>query len=190
MKRIAKYFFNGLIFIVPLILTLYIIYASFTSVDEFIQHYSVKYITIKIPGAGIIAMIIAITIVGFVANSFIFKPFHKLIDKIFRNIPLINILYTSIKDMLMAFMGDDKKYDKPVLVLMNKETKVYKIGFMTADDLSRLGIRDLVAVYFTHAFTFSGELYLVDKENITPLNISSTEAMQLSLSGGVTGMKS
>ena len=171
---------------VPLILTIYIIYISFIRIDTFIQGYAVKYVTVKIPGIGIVATIILITIIGFIAQSYIFKPFHKLIDKIFRNIPIINILYTSIKDMLTAFVGDDKKYNKPVLVLMNKSTNLYKIGFMTSEDLSKLGIYDLVAVYFTHSFTFSGEMFLVKKENITELNITPTEALKYMLSGGST----
>jgi uncharacterized membrane protein len=189
MKRILKYFFNGIIFMVPLILTIYIIYISFIRIDTFIQGYAVKYVTVKIPGIGIVATIILITIIGFIAQSYIFKPFHKLIDKIFRNTPLINLLYTSIKDLLMAFVGDNKKYNKPVLVLMNKEAQVYKIGFLTNEDLTNLGIMDMVGVYFTHSYTFSGELFIVPKENIKSLNISPSEAMKFTVSGGITNIE-
>jgi uncharacterized membrane protein len=185
-KRLIRYFFNGLIFLVPVGLTLYIFYISFTSIDNFIQGYVTEYLPKKIPGLGILAVIVSITVLGVLAQNFIFKPIRNLIDNIFQKIPIIKILYSSIKDFLSAFIGQDKKYDKPVLVLMNKSANVYKIGFMTNEDLSSLGLKNMVAVYFTHSYTFSGEVFVVPKENIQPLNISSTEALKFTLSGGVT----
>lgn len=185
-KRLIKYFFNGLIFLVPISLTVYIFYISFTTVDNFIQGYISEYLPKKIPGMGLLVMVVLITILGYMAQSLIFKPIRNLIDKIFQKTPLIKVLYSSIKDLLSAFVGQDKKFNKPVLVLMNKSESIYKIGFLTSSELSKLGFIDMVAIYLPHSYNFSGELYIVKKENVTPLNIPASDVMKYIISGAVT----
>jgi uncharacterized membrane protein len=185
-KRLIRYFFNGLIFLLPVGLTIYIFYISFTAIDNFIQGFVTEYLPKRIPGIGIFAVIILVTLLGFMAQSFIFKPIHRLVDKLFQKTPIVKVLYSSIKDLLSAFVGQDKKFDKPVLVLMNKSESIYKIGFLTSSDLSKLGVINMVAVYLPHAYNFSGELFIVPADNIKPLNIQASDAMKYIISGAVT----
>lgn len=104
-------------------------------------------------------------------------------------IPLIKLIYATVKDLLGAFVGDKKKFNKPVLVRINKDNSLYQIGFITQSDLSDLGLNDMVVVYFPHSYAFSGYHYFVPKENIKPLNISGPTAMKFIVSGGVSGLK-
>jgi len=97
------------------------------------------------------------------------------------------MIYTSFKDLLLAFAGKDKKFNHPVLVKVNKVSNLEKIGFITQEDLSAIGENKLVAVYFLFSYTFSGELYLVPKEDIRHVDLSGADAMKFIASGGVAG---
>jgi uncharacterized membrane protein len=95
-------------------------------------------------------------------------------------------LYTSVNDLFAAFVGKEKRFKYPVLVKVNTISNLEKIGFITAEDLSEMKIVDKVAVYFPHSYNFSGELFIVPRELITPLDIPSSEAMKFIVSGGIT----
>ena len=76
-----------------------------------------------------------------------------------------------------------------MLVEINKENKLYQIGFITQSDLGELGLQDMVSVYLPHSYAFSGLHYVVPRDRITPLNVSGTVAMKYIVSGGVSGFK-
>ena len=101
--------------------------------------------------------------------------------------PLFNFLYSSIKDLTEAFVGDEKKFNEPVVVEVN-ETGLKKIGFLTQKDLSKLGLEDQVAVYFPFSYSFAGQLAIVKADKVKPLNINGSEAMKFVVSGGVTNI--
>lgn len=185
-KTVVRYFLQGLLFIAPAAITVYIIYLVFTVVDDFIQGLIKNYIPFKIPGLGILAVMVIITLLGFVGQSIIFRPFKFIFGRFFQRAPFVKVLYSAIHDLLSAFVGQEKKFNKPVLVKVNTISELEKMGFITSEDLTELGITDKVAVYFPHSYNFSGELFIVPKEHITPLNISAAEAMKFIVSGGVT----
>jgi uncharacterized membrane protein len=91
--------------------------------------------------------------------------------------------------LLGAFVGDKKKFNKPVLVRINKDNNLHQIGFVTQADLTDLGLDDMVVVYFPHSYAFSGYHYFVAKENVKPLNIPGPTAMKFIVSGGVSGFR-
>lgn len=176
-KRIITYFFRGLLFVVPIALTIYVIYLIIQFLDGILP--------IPIPGLGILIMLAFITFIGFLASIFITKPLFEIFEKWVFKIPLINILYTSIKDLMSAFVGDKKKFNIPVIVKLSEGMS--RLGFMTQDDLTILEEENLVAVYFPHSYNFSGNLYLVPKDNVRILkNVKSADIMKLIVSGGVS----
>jgi uncharacterized membrane protein len=110
------------------------------------------------------------------------------LEGLFGQTPITKLMYSSIKDLFSAFIGDKKKmFSQPVMVMLFKEAGICKLGFVTKENLSSLGLNDLVAVYFPHSYNFSGNLYLVPRENITPLpKMQGADAMKFIVSGGVT----
>jgi uncharacterized membrane protein len=186
LKRIIRYFFQGIIFFAPSAATLYIMYKVFTYIDNFIQSFIQDFLPFKIPGLGIVVILFIITSLGFIGQSILFRPITMLLDRLFQKAPLVRVLYSSIRDLLSAFVGTEKKFNKPVLVKVNKVSELEKMGFITNEDLSDLNILDKVAVYFPHSYAFSGEMFIVPKELVKPVNISSSEAMKFIVSGGVT----
>ncbi len=178
MKKLTRYFFEGLLFLVPLVATIYVLYLVFIKIDN-IFHF-------KIPGLGFVATILTVTLIGFIASNFLTRKLVGLIDKIFRRLPLIKMIYVSIKDLINAFVGDKKGFNKPVLVKVSSGNDIQVIGFVTRESLSDLGISNRVAVYLPQSYNFAGNLIIVPKENVTPLDIDSSNVMAFIVSGGVT----
>ncbi len=177
MGRFYRYFFNGLIFVVPLSLTVYIFYLIFTKID--------KLLGLPIPGIGFLVTIILITFIGFLASNYITNKFLNVIDKVFKKMPITRLLYTSIKDILVAFLGEKKSFERPVFVSLSSESNVKVIGFVTKESLSSLGMDDDAAVYLPQSYNFAGNLIIVPKSQLTPINASSSEVMAFIVSGGV-----
>jgi uncharacterized membrane protein len=101
--------------------------------------------------------------------------------------PLLKIIYSSVKDLIEAFVGEKKRFTQPVLVTMTREPVIQRIGFVTENDLTNLGIPlGKLAVYFPFSYGFNGQLFIVPAENVTPINASGTEMMKFIISGGVT----
>jgi len=179
MKRILKYFLRGLLVFVPAGLTIFIIVYVFTSLDKLLK--------IPIPGLGLLVTIGGIFLIGLFASNFVGKKLFELVDKLFANVPLVKMLYGAIRDLVEAFAGEKKKFDKPVLVTLGPGCDAKVVGFMTRESLENLGLKDHVAVYFPQSYNFAGNVLLFPKEAVKPLDIESSEAMTFIVSGGVAG---
>jgi uncharacterized membrane protein len=182
--RITSYFFRGLLFAAPIFITVYTLFLFFQWMDGLIQGLFPD----LFPGAGILILLVFITFIGFLTKLFFFDAVMELLEDIFGQTPITKLIYSSIKDLFSAFIGDKKKmFSQPVMVLLFKDAGIHKLGFVTKEDLSGLGLKNLVAVYFPHSYNFSGNLYLVPRENITPLpQLQGADAMKFIVSGGVT----
>ncbi|MEI8204220.1 MAG: DUF502 domain-containing protein [Bacteroidota bacterium] len=178
-RKFLAYFLQGLFYIAPIGVTVFIIYRVFIFFDNILP--------LKIPGLGILIIIVSIGIVGFLGGIFIKKPIATLLERYINKAPIVKIIYSSVKDLLGAFVGKKKRFDKPVLVKLYNNSELQKIGFITQQDLSSLGIgKTKVAVYFPHSYNFSGNLLIIPVESITPLEASSADIMRFIVSGGVT----
>jgi uncharacterized membrane protein len=180
MNTIIKYFFRGLLLVIPLGLTIYILVAAVQWMDSLLS--------LKYPGTGILIIIAGITIVGYIGSTFIAKPIFDFFEKLLNRLPLVRIIYSSLKDLISAFVGDKKKFNQPVLVTINKDSELQKLGFITQEDLSNLGIKEKIAVYLPHSYNFSGDLYIVPKENVRLIEAAGADIMKFIVSGGVTAM--
>jgi uncharacterized membrane protein len=186
MKKLFRYFLSGLLLVAPTALTIAIIYWVFDLIDGPIRNLIYNIFNIQIPGVGLVVTFFFIALVGWLGQWFLFKPIGIFVDKIFERVPVIKMIYTSVNDFLNAFVGDKKKFTRPVIVKVNMVSELEKIGFITSDDLKDLGVEGKVAVLFPHSYNWSGELFIVPKENVRPLNIPSSEVMKFALTGGVT----
>jgi uncharacterized membrane protein len=178
MKRLSQYFLRGLLFLVPLVVTLYVIYWVFVKID--------RILSLPVPGMGFVVTIVFITLVGFGASNFLTRNLVQLVDRIFARLPLVKMIYTAIKDLVNAFVGDKKSFNRPVQVVIDRESNLRVIGFATRDSLDSIGIQDSVAVYLPQSYNFAGNLIIVDREQIIPLSADSGEIMKLIVSGGVS----
>ncbi|MDP3929624.1 MAG: DUF502 domain-containing protein [Bacteroidota bacterium] len=175
LRKLLSYFIKGLLISLPIYATYRILRGLMESIDEVLL--------LDTPGLGFIIVIGSILMVGFIGSSFITRPIVDLMDDIISNIPFVKTIYTSVKDLMEAFVGEKKKFDKPVIVELTPG--IYKPGFITQEDLSLLNLPGMVGVYMPHSYAFSGNLFLVDKNKIQKYKGESSNLMKFIISGGV-----
>lgn len=178
LNNLLGYFIKGLLLVVPFAITAYIISLALNWIDGIIK--------VKVPGLGLAILLVIITGFGYLGSTLLVKSMLDATEKLIIRIPLISIIYTSLKELMTAFVSNRKKFDKPVLVTVNKQGCIQRLGFITQQALKRIDLPGSVAVYFPHSYNFSGNLYIIPKDNITPLDIPGIEIMKFIVSGGVT----
>ena len=122
---------------------------------------------------------------GVFVTSFITQPIYNWLERWLKRFPVFNFIYGSIKDFTEAFVGDEKKFNEPVLVDMD-EQGLKKIGFLTQKDLKKIGLPGEVAVYFPFSYSFAGQLVIVPASRVKLLKMSASDAMKLVVSGGAS----
>jgi uncharacterized membrane protein len=195
MKRIISTFtgafLRGLLFVVPAAVTIYVIVQLFQFIDGLLLRTFGTYLPTYgvVPGLGLLVLVLGITLLGIIGSTFIALPLTRSFNRVLDSAPLVKTLYSAIKDLLSAFVGKEKRFDRPVLVRYGSiGTSVERLGFVTRTDLGELGVGpEKIAVYLPHSYAWSGNLCIVSREQVTPLNISPTEAMRFIVSGGVSG---
>jgi uncharacterized membrane protein len=171
-----------LLVFVPAALTIFAFIWVFTKLDTGLR----TILKISIPGLGIVVTIVVIFIVGFVASSLLGKKLFALVESAFTKTPLVKMIYSSVKDLVGAFAGDKKKFDKPVVVeLMPGGAKA--LGFVTRESLGFLGLPGHTAVYLPQSYNFAGAVLIFPSALVKPIKIDSSEAMRFIVSGGVSG---
>ena len=189
MKKLFNYFLRGLLIIFPLAATAYIVLGAVRWSNETFNDLLFEWLSVDIPGLGIVTVFLAVALLGYLFSMAFTKPILYYFEQLLIKVPLVKIVYTSIKELTEAFVGDKKRFNQPVIAQLSKDG-VRRIGFVTQKDTSEFGLSDMVTVYCPHSYNFSGNLYLVPKEDITLLDLNSTEVMKFVVSGGVTEITS
>ncbi len=186
MKKFLGYFLQGLILFIPLIITFVILlklFNFFAGLFSFLGFSNNPFLNTLLGFSGTLAFII---LLGILASSFIFiRVFNYLEDKL-EHVPFVRHIYSPIKDFTNAFVGNKKRFDKPVLVLTNPLSNIQEMGFITQEDLKDIGEIDKIAVYLPLSYSLSGKLIIVPKEHIKLINMDPSEFMKFIVSGGVT----
>jgi|TARA_B110000263_G_scaffold8858_1_gene7598 uncharacterized membrane protein len=185
MKKLKKYFLNGLLYIVPMAVTFWVLIESYKFLNGIIGNHLPE--NLQFPGLGLIAIVVLITIIGFVGSVIIASPINSFFQRLLKQAPLLQTIYSSVKDLMSTFVGKKKGFNTPVLIKIYENSTIERIGFITNKDLSTLQIKEgKVLVYLPHSFAFSGQLFVVERSYIKPIDASSAEIMKLIVSGGVT----
>ncbi|NVK27280.1 MAG: DUF502 domain-containing protein [Flavobacteriia bacterium] len=188
MKRIIKYFLQGLLYTAPVAVTLYAFYQVFYWVDHMIDGLLPEDSEMSFTGLGVIVIFVGVTAVGVLGSYLLKFPIFNLLEDKLERIPVFNLIYTSIKDFLKSFTGQRKGFKHPVLIRLYENSEIRRLGFVTDDaqDLLRDDESTLVTVYVPHSFAISGQLFLVPPKYITEVQENSTDVMKYILAGGIT----
>ena len=178
MTRLLNYFLRGLVVVVPLVLTIYVCAVIFTTIDSWLG--------LRIRGAGFVLALVFITLIGFFASTIVTRSLLNALDRLFDRLPFVRLLYSSAKDMLNAFVGEKRRFDKPVLVSISNDRAVKVLAFLTSDSLSSLGIEDHVTVYMPQSYGFAGHIVVVPADRVQRIDADAAEVMAFIISGGVT----
>ncbi len=179
MNLVMKYFLRGLVIVVPIAITVYVLYAAFTWIDRLVGA--------PVPGVGFAVTVASVILIGVLASNIVGKTLFGLTERLFARAPFVKIVYTSVRDLVEAFVGDKKRFSRPVIVSISADGAIKTVGFVTREEVDFLGLTGHSAVYFPHSYNFSGQLALVPRERITPIALDSGQVMPFVVSGGVSG---
>jgi len=197
LTALAQRFFQGVVVLAPIGVTIWVVVSLFNWVDNFLPNvlntiFPLKFAAVngqipKVTGLGFIVAITLVLLVGWLSSLFFVERLMSIFDKILEKTPGVKIIYSSVKDFLEAFAGNKKKFDKPVLVCIDAED-IWRIGFITQETCEHLGLKDHVTVYVPHSYAISGISFIVPLSKIKklPKHINAAEAMKYAISGGVT----
>ncbi len=180
MKQLSTYFVRGLIYLTPIAATIYIIYRIVVFLDNLL--------VFETPGVSLALVLMSIVVLGFVGTLVISSPVIKYSEKLLVRIPLVNILYTSTKDLVQSFSGEKSKFNVPVMVRFDKNLDIYKPGFVTSENLESIQMNGMVAVYLPMSYAFSGNVFVVPAENVRNIDVPAVDYMKFIVSGGVSGL--
>lgn len=180
-RFVTRNFVRGLVIALPAALTVWIAWRAVTWVDGWLG--------LSIPGIGLLVVMAGITAIGALATNVVTRAALATLDQVFERLPFVRILYTAAKDLMGAFVGNKKRFNRAVRVQPDPSLDLWFLGFVTADDATRLGLPGHVAVYLPQSYNIAGNLILVPAERVVPVEGDSSDVMSFIVSGGVTGAK-
>ncbi len=195
----SRIFIKGLAVVTPVVGTVLIVVWLGTSLEKFILNVFGTWIPSPFPGSGILLGVVLVVGVGVLAHFWIFKKFMALLDKGLSKAPLVKAIYGSLKDVSgFVYSSDEegKKLGQAVLV-NSKALEMELVGFEMVNNLAEhdLGSElpdasEKVVVYFPMSYQIGGYMAVVNKKSVQPLDISTEEALRLTLTAGVRGRES
>lgn len=197
MKRLfgalLNYFVKGLLIVVPLGAAFFLVFWAVSKVDNLLNLSAELWVDkagkpIYIPGLGILNVLVIILVAGILVTNVITDPIKNWFRRWLNRLPIFKFLYSSIKDLTEAFVGEEKKFNEPVLVEVN-EFGLKKIGFLVQKDMATIGLPGEVAVYFPWSYSFAGQVVIISAEKVKPIDKSAGDIMKFVISGGVSGLE-
>jgi uncharacterized membrane protein len=177
-KRVIRYFIRGCLVTIPLVVTGWLIFWALRTIDQLLP--------VGIPGLGLVITLTVVTLIGLLTSNVVGRSVFQFTDRLLSGMPLVKLLYNSIKDLIRAFVGDHKSFDRPAAVALTPGG-ARVLGFVTRDALHMLGMPDFVAVYFPQSYNFAGQLTVVPRSQVELLDAPSAEVMTFIVSGGISG---
>jgi len=180
MKRLARYFLRGLVFVVPIALTLWVFFVAFQTIDGLLGF--------EVPGVGILVLVLVTTLCGFLVSNFLTRRLMTVFENLLDRLPVARLLHSSVKDLMAAFVGEKRRMGKPVLVDLDAAGAIRTVGFVTRESFGQAELSESVAVYLPQSYNFAGQLLIVPRSRIHPLTGEGPSVMQFIVSGGVAGL--
>ena len=189
-KKLLQWFLQGMLVIAPVTITVYAIYFVISTIDGWLPIFTTidekGQVHVQNYGAGLIIILTVIILIGYFSSFFITGRIISFMDKFLEKTPGIKHIYSTTRDFFEAFAGDKKKFTQNVLANVD-DNDVWRLGFITRDDMGDFGLKDYVSVYIPMAYSVAGNVYIIPRARIKPItHISSAQTMKFAVSGGVT----
>jgi len=185
-KRSKNYFLSGILVVVPIVITIFVVKAIFTFLDELLLPYLMPQLGYWVPGIGIIITFVGIYFIGILVTNFIGRKFVSLGEKIVLNIPVAKSIYGSVKQIMETFSFKSEDSGKKVVMVEYPKESVWSIGLVNGEISHPESNEKLYNILVIAAINpTSGFFILVPQNKVVHLNISVEEAMKWIVSGGI-----
>ena len=189
-KSISKILITGFITLLPVVLTIYLIYWLAVSSEQVMGN-ALKFLlpnAVYFPGMGMIAGLVVVFIVGLMMNAYMVRQLFALGEQLLYRLPLIKTVYRAFRDFFNFFSPKKEQFGQVVAVSVNG---MELVGFVTQENPQRLPEsfrdRDSVLVYLPMSYMVGGYTVLIPRSDLRPLKMSMEEAMRFVLTAGITG---
>lgn len=192
LKFISKHILTGLVAILPVILTLYLLYWFVVSTEAVLGDMIRLWLPENLyrPGMGVIIGLTAAFIVGLLMHAYVVQRLFAMGEKLLYQTPMVRLIYPAIRDFLNYFSPDTKREFDQVVAVTLGDTGMQVIGFVTQENPEKLPedfrTEDSVLVYLPLSYMIGGYAVLMPRSAIRPVDMNMEEAMRFTLTAGVT----
>lgn len=188
MQSFNRIFFRGLITLMPIAITIYIVYSAIVILENLLGSLLRRLLPDYIPGLGLLLTLVLIFSFGLLLNNFIAGRILASLEKKLTQVPFIQAIYSPLRDLMNLFNKKDNGLKSVVLVKMG-ESGAMAMGLITRENFRDIGLSeqtsDKVAVYFPLSYGLGGFTFLVPKNSITKIDLPIEKAMSLAITGWV-----
>jgi uncharacterized membrane protein len=193
MQSLKKYFITGLVLVVPISLTLYLLVVIFNFIDNILGRFLNVYLErtwgVHIPGIGFVLFFMILILVGLLASRFFGYRLFLQIEKWFSGLPLIKTIYPTLKQIVL-FISAQKEFGFKRVVLIEYPGKgMWSLGFLTNEGFKKVDEamgKEMAAVYVsTVPGPLTGNIVFVAKDELKFPDIEIGDALKIIISGGV-----
>ncbi len=191
MKGLNKIFLRGLVTVLPIALTIYILYHVIHLLDNVLGSLLKIFIEDKtyIPGLGLLLALVLIFICGLLLNNLIVSNFLKMFEQRFKEVPFIKAIYSPLRDLMNLFSKKDHGELQSVVLVKMGDSGAMAMGVVTRESFKDLPFdqvaQEKVAVYFPLSYGLGGFTFLVPKSSIQKIDLPIEKAMSLAITGWV-----
>lgn len=192
-KFISKHILTGLVTILPVVLTLYLIYWLVVSAESVLGGMIRSWLPERLywPGMGVVVGLAAVFCVGLLMHAYVVQRMFARGEKLLYRTPLIKSIYPALRDFLNYFSPDSRKEFQQVVAVTLGDSGMQVIGFVTQADPENLPEdfrrEDSILVYLPLSYMIGGYAVLVPRSAVHPIDMNMEEAMRFTLTAGVTG---
>lgn len=176
-RKVMNYFLRGAVITLPVVLTVWLVIAAVAWLDGLLG--------LPIPGVGLLIVLAGIVLIGVLATNVFTRAAIETFETILARLPLVRLIYTAARDLMNAFAGEHRRFNTSVRVRVDPDKDLWVLGFVTADDVSQLGLPNHVAVYIPQSYNFAGQLLVVPANQVVKIDVAGSEQMKFIVSGGV-----
>lgn len=192
MNSLIKLFLKGLAVVIPVILTLAILWWMAAGSERLLGNVLVRILPDGwyIPGMGLLSAIALIVLVGLLSHVLLFQKLFEFWEGLVHRLPFVKTIYTAIKDFIGYFSVDQQESFKKVVLVSLPGQSFQMLGFVTRESFDDLGIEpeveDPVAVYCPMSYQIGGYTLFLPRQCLTPVNMTFEEGMRLAVTAGVS----
>lgn len=188
MDSLGKIFFRGLVTLLPIAVTIYVLYSAIIILENLLGGILRQILPSYVPGLGLIVILILIFVFGLILNNYLASRFWVAIEQKITEVPFIKAIYSPLRDLMNMFSNKSQKSLQQVVLVRLGSTGAHSLGLVTREqftDLKMPGTTDKVAVLFPFSYALGGITLLIPREMITPIDMPIEKAMSLAITGWV-----
>jgi uncharacterized membrane protein len=192
MNALGKLFLKGLVVVIPVTLTLTILWWMARGAEDMLGGLLMKFLPLGwyIPGMGVVSAVAMTILIGLLTHVILFQKLFALGDAILNRLPLFKTIYSALKDFIGYLSPDSKMAMSKVVLVKIPGQNFEQLGFVTREDFSHLPmeltVEKPIAVYLPMSYQIGGYTLFLPRSCLTPVELSFEEGMKLVLTGAVS----